>query len=528
MVASVSAGLSKPTSPCLARCRPRAESAPPYADADVLVYFQADEDKNTAIAPKIAFVLALALACLFVLLLPLDVANRTTASGLDMEVLWQLAYMMIALFALGVIPFLIFYYEAEDPESRQYQCWTAVKYELVTLGVTLALLIVAWLLAGFAEVPIVSYTYTGTLADAYADASPPDAAVQKREELLTVSVTPITWIMALISFVGWFLFVLFGGIGMAALPMDLLVDYTTRPVSIDLQEYAKQKMILNTRANQLLEISKQLGPDAHRAEGRKGRTQFNKFKQAVYFLEKDWEKVKVAYKQRGGNPLRHVFFFCLGIASAILSTTWMLHIILYIFIEPPADQFLNNYFMKLDDAFALFGVMTYAIYVFYLLFCVVKGNMKFGLRFFCIPIHPVRHHRRRPPHPPHTHATLHRAPPPTRPPTTTTHSSLPSLLGQMRIGNTMMNSMLFNVLLLLTSVSVVQFCTRAFATYARLTAADMLFSVQVENLMFLNFFFRNGVFIYSFVCVTCCTIVYLSICPTDKRAKFDDDDDAPI
>lgn len=453
----------------------------------MLVYFQADEDKNTAIAPKVAFVLALALACLFVLLLPLDVANRTTASGLDMEVLWQLAYMLIALFALGIIPFLIFYYEAEDPESRQYQCWTAIKYELVTLVVTLVLLIIAWLLAGFAEVPIVSYTYNGTLADAYADSIPSDAVVDKREELLKVNVTPITWIMALISFVGWFLFVLFGGIGMASLPMDLLVDFTQRPVSIDLQEYAKQKMILNTRANQLLEIAKQMGPEAHRAEGRKGRVQFNKFKQAVYFLEKDWEKVKVAYKQRGGNPLRHIFFFCLGILSAILSTTWMLHIILYIFIEPPADQFLNNYFMKLDDAFSLFGVMTYAIYVFYLLFCVVKGNMKFGLRFFFIPIHP------------------------------------------MRIGNTMMNSMLFNVLLLLlTSVSVVQFCTRAFATYARLTAADMLFSVQVENLMFLNFFFRNGVFIYSFVCVTCMTVVYLSICPTDKRAKFDDEDDAPI
>ena len=45
-----------------------------------------------------------------------------------MEFLWQLSYMLIALFALGVIPFLIFYYEAEDPESRQYQCWTALKY----------------------------------------------------------------------------------------------------------------------------------------------------------------------------------------------------------------------------------------------------------------------------------------------------------------------------------------------------------------------------------------------------------------
>jgi len=36
----------------------------------------------------------------------------------------------------------------------------------------------------------------------------------------------------------------------------------------------------------------------------------------------------------------------------------------------------------------------------------------------------------------------------------------------------------------------VQFCTRAFASYARLTAADLLFGVQVENLMGLNYFFQ--------------------------------------
>jgi LMBR1 domain-containing protein 1 len=94
---------------------------------------------------------------------------------------------------------------------------------------------------------------------------------------------------------------------------------------------------------------------------------------------------------------------------------------------------------------------------------VIKGNMKFGLRCFCLPIHP------------------------------------------MRVGNTMMNALLFNVLLLLITsvrrtrtrnpnphpsprtppppppqVSVVQFCTRAFASYARLTAADLLFGVQVR------------------------------------------------
>jgi len=458
----------------------------------VLVYFQAEEDKNTAIAPKIAVVVGLSLSCLLVLTLPLDVANRSTASDMDIETLWQVEYMLVAVMAIGVVPFLIFFYEAEDPESRQYQWWTAIKYEVITIVVCLTCVLIGWLVWGYAEVPIVDYTYKGPLLEAETSAvcpgkECPGVTISRAAQVLKVSVTPVTWIMALISFVGWFLFVLFGGIGMAALPMDLLVDFTQRPVGIDLQEYAKQKMLLNQRALQLLEIAKVIGPEGHRASGRKGRVQYNKFVQAVYFLEKDWEKVKVAYKQRGGNPLKHIFFFCLGLLSAVLSLTWLLHIILYIFVDPPADQFLNKYFMELDSFFALFGVATYAIYVFYLLFCVIKGNMKFGLRFFCLPIHP------------------------------------------MRIGNTMMNALLFNVLLLLiTSVSVVQFCTRAFASYARLTAADLLFGVQVENLMGLNWFFQKGVFLYAFFSVTILTLVYLSICPTDKRAKFDDDDDPPI
>jgi LMBR1 domain-containing protein 1 len=458
----------------------------------VLVYFQAEEDKNTAIAPKIAVVLGLSLSCLLVLTLPLDVANRSTASGMDMETLWQVEYMLVAIMAVGVVPFLIFFYEAEDPESRNYQWWTACKYEALTVGVCVAFVLLGWLLWGYAEVPVVDYTYNGMLLDAAKEAicpaeECPDVSIGRIHQVLKVSVTPVTWIMALIAFVGWFLFVLFGGIGMAALPMDLLVDFNQRPVGIDLQEYAKQKMALNQRALQLLDIAKVIGPEGHRTTSRKGRVQYNKFVQAVYFIEKDWEKVKVAYKQRGGNPIKHGFFFFTGLLSAVLSLSWLLHIVLYIFVDPPADQFLNKYFMELDAFFALFGVATYAIYVFYLLFCVIKGNMKFGLRFFCLPIHP------------------------------------------MRIGNTMMNALLFNVLLLLlTSVSVVQFCTRAFASYARLTAADLLFGVQVENLMGLNWFFQKGVFLYAFVSVTTLTVIYLSICPTDKRAKFDDDDDPPI
>ena len=360
----------------------------------VLVYFQAEEDKNTAIAPKIAVVLGLSLSCLLVLTLPLDVANRSTASGMDMETLWQVEYMLVAIMAVGVVPFLIFFYEAEDPESRNYQWWTACKYEALTVGVCVAFVLLGWLLWGYAEVPVVDYTYNGMLLDAAKEAicpaeECPDVSIGRIHQVLKVSVTPVTWIMALIAFVGWFLFVLFGGKpepepkpgpspnpspdpnsspnpslnpspssnpnpnpssnpnpnpssdprprpspspdpdpdpnlnrhrhGRAAdgparrlqpaprrhrptgvrqaedgpHPCSLLLPLTCDPASPPPHtchspfRYAKQKMALNQRALQLLDIAKVIGPEGHRATSRKGRVQYNKFVQAVYSIEKD-------------------------------------------------------------------------------------------------------------------------------------------------------------------------------------------------------------------------------------------------
>eukprot|EP00326_Haptolina_ericina_P033803 CAMPEP_0181236534 /NCGR_PEP_ID=MMETSP1096-20121128/38240_1 /TAXON_ID=156174 ORGANISM="Chrysochromulina ericina, Strain CCMP281" /NCGR_SAMPLE_ID=MMETSP1096 /ASSEMBLY_ACC=CAM_ASM_000453 /LENGTH=137 /DNA_ID=CAMNT_0023331747 /DNA_START=71 /DNA_END=484 /DNA_ORIENTATION=+ len=137
----------------------------------------------------------------------------------------------------------------------------------------------------------------------------------------------------------------------------------------------------------------------------------------------------------------------------------------------------------MDDVFPLFGVLAYGLFAFYLLFALLKGNMKFGVRFFCIPIHP------------------------------------------MRVGATMMNSMLFNVFMLqICSFSLIQFCWRAFRSYARFTAADKIFGQEVQYLQGLSWFFRNNVFIYALVIMGGLTTVYLCISPTDKRALEDDDD----
>ena len=168
-----------------------------------------------------------------------------------------------------------------------------------------------------------------------------------------MSVTIPVYIIALVAFVGWFLFTLFAGVGLVALPLDLLQEYATRPQPIDLEEYAKQRMLLNERSRQLMEVAQKMGMDAHRKRDRRSSRKYNQFRQAVYFLEKDWEKVKTAYKERGGSPLTWMCQAVLGFLSAILSLMWYLHIFLYIFISPPPTIFHIALFIELDKVFTL-------------------------------------------------------------------------------------------------------------------------------------------------------------------------------
>ena len=452
--------------------------------ADLLVYFQSEEDQNVAYAPKLAVILGLTLTCLLVLMLPLDVANRSAGGALPMELLWQIMYIAVAGMAIGVVPFMMFYYEAWDPESRNYQLWTAIKYEVLTVFVVGGLLLLAWGLAGWADVPLDVYSYNETtLADALADTNclATACASAAAETSLRVQVSLAVWIIALVAFVGWFLFSVFVGVGLVALPLDLVMEYVRRPTPIDLELYAKQRMLLNQKSKQLMDVATSLGLDAHRKRDRATTKKFNQFRQAVYFLERDWNRTKTAYKERGGNPLKWMCSAFLGLIAGVLSVTWYIHIVCYVFISPPPTIFLNAFFIELDKVFSLFGTAMYGVFSFYLLACVLKGCMKVGLRFFWIPIHP------------------------------------------MRIGGTMMNSFLFNVwLLLLCGVACVQFCYASFQSYAQLTAIDMLLGVQVRNLAGLSWFFRNDFFFYLQFGISGLTFLYLCAFPKD-RAALDDD-----
>ena len=543
----------------------------------LLVYFQSEEDQNTAYAPKVAVVLGLFLTCLLVLMLPLDVGNRNVNGGFPMEVLWQVMYISVAAMCLGVVPFMMFYYEAWDPEGRNWQVWTAIKYEALTIVVVGTTLVIGWALGGSAYVPLDEYAYNGTLLDATAPSSCSTSACESDHTAasIKIGVTIAVYLVALVAFLGWLFFTVFVGVGLVALPMDLINDYAKRPVGIDLEEYAKQRMLLNERSKQLMEFAKKLGADAHRKRDSGSVKKFNRFKQAVYLVEKDWKRVRqspgaptaalprrrtpcsngrglplraashsgLARRRRAlrlpwlpwltrrlpwlpwlmrpllaparldrsrsrtrsgaatrscgaarrswdfsapsspsrgtstssstsSSPRRPIYSSMesssrrgaadsiggpllsrLARAPAGLGAGWLGRPLLLAILPRSLAASLPSRPWpathteairsgrappQLDKAFSLFGTVAYGLFTFYLLACVLKGCMKVGLRFFWIPIHP------------------------------------------MRIGGTLMNSFLFNVwLLLLCAVATVQFCYTAFQSYARLTAIELLLGVQV-------------------------------------------------
>lgn len=87
----------------------------------------------------------------------------------------------------------------------------------------------------------------------------------------------------------------------------------------------------------------------------------------------------------------------------------------------------------------------------------------------------------------------------------------------MIVGKTYMSSFMFNLaLVLLCALPVVQFCTEAFSDYARFATIQQIFGIQIENLTFFGFFWKNKVFVYAFVVIMVLTALFLWCRPRDR------------
>lgn len=451
----------------------------------LLVLFQAEEDRTQAWFPKVVVVAGLALAAFNVLLLPYDVANRqdptvfgNEGGGLNTTVAWQIVLYCIAGFVLILVPFAMMYYEAQDPDQKSImdQIKPALIYTIVAFFIFVILLIILWLTIGTANIDYQKYIGNGV-------STPPSAVAygfqgDSSSATLEVKVSFFVYLCALMSVIGWIVFFLFAGVGLVAFPMDFIRNFRDRPKPINGAEYATKKVEIAKETQVLIEAGKKLDEKTNKS-GRKYRKSLAAFKRQVNELERYYEKLEISYRQKGGQLLLAILQLILGCLGIVLSVAWILHIILY--NAAKVTPFLNNMFISMDSAFQLFGVLAYGMFAFYLLWCVVKGCTKVGVNLLLFTVYP------------------------------------------MEVNKTLMNAFVFNTgLILITSVTVVEFCANSFDQYAANTSVNALFTVYATKLKYLGYVLKY--FQYPLLAISFLALLWLLICPQRKVEEDDDDD----
>lgn len=493
-----------------------------------LIYYQHPDDRNEAWFPKLTVLLGFVLAGATVLLLPLDVANNdgyfgchqhntSHCKGLNMNVFWNIFYWAIPVWVLIIIPFMTFFYEGDSGtlmtgtaigSHHKSRLCEAMKYEFGVVTVIGTLFTVAYLFLNESVIPVMDYegnTNTSYVELAIRRAESVDNFLipylflsgQNNHEILnptlkeiniTVSIT--TFLGRFMAFLGWWVFALFGGIGMAALPLNRILTFVHRPRLMSTAEMADAKLSIRTRVNELVDIGEHLKVEKaltrskqasrySRSGRREEQKLFLNFKKAVYLLEEDVEDFMLCtenYKEY--NPLVPFFSLILGLCFVILSVTWLIQISIFVLPKKPIHPFLNTYFQWFDNWFPLFGVLSVALYAVYLLLCAVNGCFTFGLRFLFLQLHP------------------------------------------MKVGKTYMSSFMFNIgLILLCALPVVQFCANAFSEYARYTYVYQIMGIQIEYMKFFQWFWNYNIFVIFFVIITGLTTFYLAFKPHDSKGN---------
>jgi LMBR1 domain-containing protein 1 len=303
----------------------------------------------------------------------------------------------------------------------------------------------------------------------------------------SVAVTFPVYVIAWLSFVGWFFFMVFAGVGLIALPMDMINAFRTRPKPIPWKEFDVQHEELADRCTKLRvlgeairKLQRETKPEnLTKKEALKQRNYEMNFQRAFHLLKADINVHRQLKNLNDVNPFIPLCKLLFGVFSLIISLFWIVHIFVFVLQDPYLHPFLNDLFIELENIenFPFFGVTAYAMFAFHLMWCTVVGNYKVGMRCFCVNLFP------------------------------------------MEPGDTPLNGFLANCwILIICSVPAVQFCSTAFPLYARETYVNMLFGTQVQYMQFISVFWENNIFVFAMLMFALFTLIQSIMCPKNNAA----------
>lgn len=446
-------------------------------------YFQHPDDDRNTIVPKIVFGTGLVLAVGSVLLVPYDAANSpdpTVANRynntLNTELMWKIVLWIMTVFVLIICPFFLFFTEAYDPDDNRLirQIVHGMVYTVVILVIFFIITGICYGKVGYAAVPYVKYTTSiqFSLANDVALAYTGSGS----QQLFSMRVTFTTYMIGMLCFFGWIFFLFYGGAGLMAYPLQLIYGFVHRPKAIGAVRFNQEMSIILAKADALLDLSLKAQREARSHLTKTIRTHVNILSKEVYFLEAQQKQLIWAYTLAGGSPFVVYGKLLLGIVCVGTSIIWCIHIVVYNTFH--ANPLLNTLLIRLDNAFAFFGLIAYGVLAFYLVWATFQGQMTLGLRILFFQIHPMKKH------------------------------------------DTLINAFLFNVwLLLITSFAILQFIARSFQSYAPLTAINGLMNVYVLNLRGIGAIIRW--IQYGFLGVSVLTVIWIVVSAKLSKKRYD-------
>ena len=482
----------------------------------LLAYYCAEDDNEfgSGTFAKIIAVLGMFIGLGQICLLPLDVSNTRGEGGdFRMDIIWKVTYILIVVFVFFIIPLAISIYEC-DPDwsfcQKLSNIFCFFGCEIVVVG---CLFGITYLLWNKAHIPISSLKCGIDMDNSWARSSEEindsneenflGLCGKKKNTEIDIKVSFAVYIIALLSLISYVLFMIFGGVGIFSFPLDLIYAFCTRPIKIKPAKLEEMKKEIVVTAADLKDLGMQLKKleekgDHKRNMFSKEKRHYNELlkelKVGVSVIDDQFQIINMQTLANQTSALGYLLQLIAGIFCFILSFLWIIQILLYIIIKKdgrPINGFLNIPLVKLTDVNLSFvAICIFTVLSLYLLLITIKGNFKFGLRIMILgEIHP------------------------------------------MKKDNTYMNSILFNVMLvMITSVSVIQFSIRAFGEYTSLTDADIIFNTQIKYLSFYGFFFKNNIFEYGLIIISVISFIYLILRPNDTNTvrkilykKFEND-----
>lgn len=162
-----------------------------------------------------------------------------------MKLYWDIVYMAIAIFAIVLLPFAIFFYESDPDKTIISRFLNAFFMTIAALIISCLIIFISFIWLSVAEIPVQTYTIPYNT---------PSATPVVTQQTMNISVAPPIYIIGILSFVGWIFFVLFGGVGLTALPLDLILEFKNRPIIRSVNDMKSKKEELKQRTKYLTDM----------------------------------------------------------------------------------------------------------------------------------------------------------------------------------------------------------------------------------------------------------------------------------